>query len=108
MDSPPRARLKKAMLAIFLAKGELKKKQRSKEFTKFLFAYVKAHMRGKSKDEIELMQMQAIGLFSQYIFRKNKEKREEKAKTAKQTFEEIANESDELYDEIESIIIHPA
>ncbi len=108
MPSPSRAKLKKAMLAIFLEKDKLKKKQCSTKFTRLLFQSVGAQMRSKSKDEIAIMQMQAVGLFTNYLFRKNKEKSGEKGKSAEETLREIADESDELFDEIEASIIHSA
>ncbi len=106
MPSPSRKALKAAMLAVFMEKDPIKKKQFSKKFTKLLFGYVEGHMDSRSEDEISQMQMEAIGLFGTYVFSKNKEKREQKEKSAQQTLKEIADESDELYDEIELRINH--
>ena len=108
MPSPSRKQLKAAMLATFLEVDPIKKKPLSKKFTKLLFEYVKKHMKSKNEDEICQMQMEAIGLFGNYVFSKNNEKRGEKEKSAHQTLTEIAEESDELYDEIESRISHSA
>jgi hypothetical protein len=101
MASPPtRQQLKEAMLAIFLSKEKNAKGERSREFTKMLFSFVEFQMEGKSGDVSE-MQMEAIGLFSQYVFKKNKEKAGEKEKSPEQILREVAQESDELFDEIE-------
>ena|GEM_PF-2948022 len=108
MPSPTRKQLKAAMLATFLEADPIKKKPLSKKFTKLLFEYVKRHMKSHSEDEISQMQMEAVGLFGTYVFRKNNEKKEEKEKSAQQILSEIAEESDELYDEIESRISHSA
>ena len=103
--SPSRKELKSAMLAIFMEQDEKGKKQRSKEFTRLLFDFVESRMEGKSEEEVYMKQMEAIGLFSQYIFRKNKEKEGEKGKKPKELLKEISDESDELYDGIEEAII---
>lgn len=102
--SPSRRELKDAMLAIFMEQGEPGKKQRSKEFTRLLFDFVESRMEGKSEDDVYMKQMEAIGLFSQYIFRKHKEKEGEKGKHPNELLKEIAEESDELYDEIEGTV----
>ena len=103
MASPSRKELKKAMLAIFLSKDDKEKKARSKEFTKLLFALVESKMHGESEDDIYLKQMEAIGMFSNYIFRKNREKSEE-GKNPKEALKEISEESDELFEQIESSV----
>jgi len=102
MASPPptRQQLKEAMLAIFLCKEKKAKSERSREFTKMLFSFVESQMKGKSGDVSE-MQMEAIGLFSQYVFKKSKEKANQKGKNPEQILREVAQESDELFDEIE-------
>ena len=104
MAPPSRTKLKKAMLAMFLETDNAKKKKCSKKFTKLLFEYVEAYAKTKDEDEIALLQMQSIGIFSQYVFRKNQEKSGQKEKNPKKTLEKIAEESDELYDEIEANI----
>jgi hypothetical protein len=103
MASPPptRQQLKEAMLAIFLSSEKAAKSERSREFTKLLFTFVESRMQGKNSDAVSEMQMEAIGLFSQYVFKKNKEKAKEKGKNAEQVLREVAQESDELFDEIE-------
>ena len=104
MAPPSRKELKKAMLNIFMSSDEAEKKNRSKEFTKLLFNLVESKMPGKDEDEIYMKQMEAIGLFSQYIFRKTKEKAEEKRKAQEKILKEISDESDELFEEIEASI----
>lgn len=104
MVPPSRKKLKKAMLNIFLSSNEAEKKKHSKEFTKLLFTLVESKMPGKDEDEIEMKQMEAIGLFSQYIFRKTREKSEEKGKSQEKILKEISDESDELFEEIEEAI----
>jgi len=104
MAPPSRKELKKAMLNIFLSADEAEKKKRSKEFTKLLFNMVEAKMPGKDEDDIYMKQMEAIGLFSQYIFRKTREKAEEKEKSQKTIFKEISDESDELFEDIEAVL----
>jgi len=103
MASPPptRARLKEAMLSIFLSSEKAEKSALSREFTKMLFSYVESQMGGKGPDVVSEMQMESIGLFSQYVFKKNKEKAKEKGKRPVQILREVAEESDELFDEIE-------
>ena len=108
MPSPSRKRLKEAMLQSFLETDPEKKKELSREFTRLLFQFVQGKMKSKGEEEVSLMQMEAVGLFTQYVFRKSREKKESREKTAKQILKEIANESDELFDEIESRITHPA
>ena len=89
------------MLAIFLSSEKAAKSERSREFTRLLFSFVESQMQGKSPDEISEFQMEAVGLFSQYVFKKNKEKAREKEKSPEQILREVAEESDELFDEIE-------
>jgi len=102
MASPPtRQQLKDAMLAIFLSSEKAAKGERSREFTKMLFSFVESRMPGKGECAVSEMQMEAIGLFSQYVFKKNKEKANEKGKKPGQILREVAQESDELFDEIE-------
>ncbi|MEM4272013.1 MAG: hypothetical protein QXH30_00305 [Candidatus Bilamarchaeaceae archaeon] len=102
MASPPtRQQLKDAMLAIFLSTDKAEKGERSREFTKMLFSFVESRMQGKSPDLVSEMQMEAIGLFSQYVFKKNSEKAKESGKGPEQILREVAQESDELFDEIE-------
>jgi hypothetical protein len=104
MVPPSRKELKKAMLNIFLSSDEVEKKKRSKEFTKLLFNLVESKMPGKDEDEIYMKQMEAIGLFSQYIFRKTKEKAEESRKAQEKILKEISDESDELFEDIEAVL----
>ncbi|MCP4647808.1 MAG: hypothetical protein GY852_08795 [bacterium] len=104
MAPPSRKELKKSMLNIFLSKDEAEKKKCSREFTKLLFKLVESKMPGKDEDEIYMKQMEAIGLFSQYIFRKTKEKAEETRKAQEKILKEISEESDELFEEIEAVI----
>lgn len=104
MAPASRKELKKAMLAIFMESNKAGKKKRSTEFTKLLFEFVEEKMKGKKEEEVQMKQMEAVGLFSQYIFRKNTEKGKEKGKSNNEILEEISRESDELYDEIEACI----
>jgi hypothetical protein len=104
MVPPSRKQLKEAMLAIFLSKTNAEKKEKSREFTKLLFRFVESKMPESDEDGIYMKQMEAIGLFSSYVFRKNKEKISEKGKNADSILNEISEESDELFDEIESCI----
>jgi len=103
MAPPSRKKLKKAMLSIFLSADKAEKKKHSKEFTKLLFNLVESKMPGKDEEEVYMKQMEAIGLFSQYIFRKNREKAE-KGKDSKEILKEISEESDELFEDIEASI----
>lgn len=98
---PTRQQLKEAMLAIFLSSEKAEKSGRSREFTRLLFSFVEAKMPGRNPDMVSEMQMEAIGLFSQYVFKKNKEKAGQKEKSPEQILREVAQESDELFDEIE-------
>jgi hypothetical protein len=100
--APTRKQLKAAMLAIFLEKKPKAKTLRSKEFTRLLFSYAKALKGRESEREISSFQMEAVGLFGNYLLRKQAEKSKHSAKAAERIFEEIADESDELFDEIES------
>ena len=104
MVPPSRKELKKAMLNIFLSSDEAEKKKHSQEFTKLLFTLVESKMPGQDEEEIYMKQMEAIGLFSQYIFRKTKEKSGETEKSQKKILKEISDESDELFEDIESIL----
>ena len=97
-----RQQLKEAMLAMFLEQDKKKKAESSKRFTNLLFSFVKIRMKGMSAGEISESQMEAVGLFGQYVLGKNGEKSGQKQKSAEETLREIASESDILFDEIES------
>ncbi len=99
---PTRKQLKAAMLAIFLEKEPKEKTLRSKEFTRLLFSYAKALKGIDSEREISSFQMESVGLFGNYLLRKQAEKSKHSAKSAERIFKEIVDESDELFDEIES------
>lgn len=98
---PTRGQLKDAMLALFLENNTSRKKALSKDFTRMLFEFVESVMEGRNEQEISSVQMEAAGLFATYVFNKEKEKSRE-GKGTRKILEEIAAESDELFDEIES------
>jgi hypothetical protein len=101
MASPIRKELKGAMLAMLREADAKKRKARSREFTKLLFSFAESLKTGESEDEISSFQMEAVGLFSTYLFRKREEKGKQELKGKEGIFREIAEESDELFDEIE-------
>ncbi len=101
MAGPSRKELKQAMQNLFLAKDKKEKRQRSKEFIKLLFSFVESRAAGESENSIMEKQMAALGLFTNYLFRKNKEKKE-RGIPPKQVLNEISEEADELFDELEA------
>ncbi|MBD3398612.1 hypothetical protein GF412_05215 [Candidatus Micrarchaeota archaeon] len=103
MAPPSRKQLKKAMLAILLSKSDAEKKEKSRKFTRMLFDLVASKMPEKDEEEVYMKQMEALGLFTNYIFRKSREK-SQSGKNARSIITEISEESDELFEEIESSI----
>ncbi|MBD3389459.1 hypothetical protein GF415_00700 [Candidatus Micrarchaeota archaeon] len=103
MAGPSRKELKHAMQKLFLAKDKQGKRQHSREFTRLLFSFVEARAAGESEDAILEKQMAALGLFTNYLFRKNKEKREEGI-PPEQILNTISEQADELFDELENSI----
>lgn len=101
MAGPSRKELKQAMQKLFLAKDKKEKRQCSREFTKLLFSFVESRAAGGSEENVLEKQMAALGLFTNYLFRKNKEKREG-GTPPEQVLNEISEEADELFDELEA------
>jgi len=108
MLCPSRKQLKSAMLAMFLESVPAKKKILSKKFTSLLFDYVSCKMSSQTKERIAEIQIEAVGLFGNYVFNKNKEKKSGGEKSSLQVLKEICDESDSLYDEIDFRINHLA
>lgn len=101
-SSPSRKKMKYAMLAIFLERDPKKKKLRSRKFTELLFSFAESLLKDASSEERASFRMESVGLFTTYILRKQKEKAESGGRASARLFREIAEESDELFDEIEA------
>jgi hypothetical protein len=93
--------MKDALLAMLLEDNPGKKKLRSKEFTELLFLFAESLKKGAGEGEVSAFQMEAVGLFGNYLFGKREEKGVQEAKSPEMIFREIAEESDELFDLIE-------